>query len=73
MSLEMGDIARAERSGGSTVNLLGARSGKVADRRQVPLIALFTARGFMHNSNEVCIAPVKQLRDAPVEKALIRQ
>jgi hypothetical protein len=50
-----------------------AVKGKWADRRQIPLIRLFPAQGFMHNPNEVCIAPIRQLRDAPVEKALIRQ
>ena len=45
-------------------------SGPVGDRSHSS--ALFPVYGFMHNPNEVCIAPMKQLPDAPVEKALIR-
>jgi hypothetical protein len=54
------------------------RSGQLAPRESGPIgdrshsSALFPAHGFMHNPNEVCIAPLKQLRDVPVEKALIR-
>ena len=54
---------------GAVLARLG-RSGPIGDRSHSS--ALFPAHGFMHNPNEVCIAPLKQLRDALVEKALIR-